>query len=174
MKGLPDLWLRLSDTCSGIWHGGSSVVRGLVGQKASERRRWLDGSGGDRLQAVMKGKRPKRPGVVVTVAAWVEAEAAGWPRWRQTQAKLKNARGGKSLSGGQSWLCSLARSCCTMMVGLAAVGYLLPRRAVGFSQVWRRWFFGLAAGLRPTVRAADTASPWASRGAGRAKLACLL
>jgi len=51
-----------------------------------------------------------------------------------------------------------------MMVGLVTVGCLLPRRAVGFLQVCRRWFFGLAASLRPTPRAADTASPWASRG----------
>ena len=51
-----------------------------------------------------------------------------------------------------------------MVVRLVAVACLFPRRAVGFSQVCRRWFFGLAAGLRPTVRAADTASPWASRG----------
>ena len=56
-----------------------------------------------------------------------------------------------------------------MMVGLVTAGCLLPRRAVGFSQVCRRWFFGLATGLRPTVRAADTASPWASRGSWSGK-----
>jgi len=68
---------------------------------------------------------PERPNAAVTVVAWVEAEAAGWPWWRQTQAKLKNARGDKRLAGRQSRLCSLARGC-TMMVGLVAVGYLLP------------------------------------------------
>ena len=61
----------------------------LVGQKVSKRRKWLNGGGGDRPQAWRQGKGKKRPGAVVTVVAWGEAEAAGWRWWRQTQAKLK-------------------------------------------------------------------------------------
>ena len=144
----------------------SGVGRGWPGRAKGEwQHRRFSGSGGDGLQPARKAERPKRPGAVVMVMAWVEAEAAGWPWWRQTQAKLKNCRGDKRLPGGQSRLCSLARGC-TMMVGLVTVGCLLPRRAVGFSQVWRRWLFGLAVSLRPTVRAADTATPWARRGGG--------
>ncbi len=90
------------------------------------------GSSGDRPQAVMKGKRPKRPGVAVMAVAWVEAEAAGWLWWRQTQAKLKKLRGDKRLRGRQSRLCSLARGC-TMVVGLVAVRLLAPPKS--------RWVF---------------------------------